>query len=257
MVKRTSTLLVGLILFFSWSVLARGQNFWSTKPFVEWSKAEAEQVLNDSPWAKVSEVRIRKEGQVRRVAGAPPSMERNETNSTTSTGAEVPIDFVFTLRLRSALPVRQALVRLKQMAAKYNQMDPKQRASFDASTKGLLECPACDSNYVVSLTSKSRNSPGADAVYSVFKGAQLEDIKRYIYIADEQRHRRELVHFVPPKAPGEEAIFFFPRLDEKGNPLFTVDSKEIVVNLTYNEVNMFTNFRIDITKLIDNGRVLF
>jgi hypothetical protein len=159
--------------------------------------------------------------------------------------------------LRSGLPVRQALVRLKQMAAKYNQMDPKQRASFDASTKGLLECPACDSNYVVSLTSKSRNSPGADAVYSVFKGAQLEDIKRYIYIADEQGHRRELIHFVPPKAPGDEAIFFFPRLDEKGNPLFTVNSKEIVVNLTYNEVNMFTNFRIDISRLIDNGRVLF
>ncbi len=224
--------------------------------YKKWSKLEAEKVLNDSPWVSTQEVRIKKEGQAQRVAGAPPSLIRDETNSVASGGTDFPVDFIFTLRLRSAMPIREALVRLKQLEAKYDAMDEKEKAAFDAKVKGLLDCPACDNNYVITLSSKSRNSPGADAVYSTFKGARIDDVKRYIYIANERGERRELVHLVPPKAPGEEAVLFFPRFDD-GTPLFTVDSKEMIVNLTNNQVNISTNFRIDISKLVRNGQLLF
>ncbi|MEK6281008.1 MAG: hypothetical protein AABN95_11705 [Acidobacteriota bacterium] len=239
------------------SLLVLAQTTPPDNAYSRWSKAEAEKVLNDSPWVSVQEVRIRKTGTAQRVAGAPPSLVRDETNSIASGGSDVPIDFIFTLRLRSGLPIREALARLKQLEGKYDSMNEKQRDAFDAGVKGLLDCPACENNYVVTLSSKSKNSPGADAVFTTFKGARIEDIKRYIYIANEHGERRELVHMVPPRAPGEEAIFFFPRLDDKGMPLFTPSSKEVVVNLTNNEVNISTNFRLDVSKLVRNGQLLF
>ena len=239
------------------ALLVSAQTYGIDSNYKRWSKAQAEKVLNDSPFASSQEVRIRKEGQAQRVAGAPPSLIRDETNSVASGGTDLPIDFIFTLRLRSAVPIREALVRLKKLDSNYDAMDEKQKAAFDAQVKGLLDCPACENNYVITLSSKSRNSPGADAVYSTFKGARIDDVKRYIYIANERGERRELVHLVPPKAPGEEVVLFFPRVDEKGTPLFTVDSKEVIVNLTNNQVNISTNFRIDISKLVYNGQLLF
>lgn len=237
--------------------LALGQTGATNNSYKKWSKKDVEKVLNDSSWVSVHEVRIRKEGQAQRVAGAPPSLTRDATNSVASGGSDIPIDFIFTLRLRSALPIRQALVRQKQLEAKYDSMDEKQKAAFDAGSRGLLDCPACVDNYVVTLSSKSKNSPGADAVYTTFKGARIDDIKRYIYLANDRGERRELVHFVAPRAPGDEAVFFFPRLDGEANLLFRPDSREVIINLTNNQVNLSTNFRLDVSKLVRNGQLLF
>ena len=227
------------------------------KPFAQWSRSEAEAVLDNSAWAKKQEVRIKfdKESQV--AAGSYSGVSASAAaQSQTEVTSQVPVDFIFTLRLRSALPVREALARLKELETD-KKMTDQQRAAFDAQIKGLLECPACAANYVVTLSSKSKNSPGADAVHATFKGGRLADLQRYVYIANERAERRALVYFVPPKAPGDEAIFFFPRTDEKGAPLLTLENKELLINLTDNQVNSLSNFRIDVSKLVLNGKVEF
>lgn len=241
--------------------LARAQDPVLARPIEQWKKQDAKKILTDSPWAIMQEVRIKYAGESRPVAGGPNptsgATNRTEQNTISSGGAEAPVDFQFTLRLRSAMPVRQALVRLKQIEAGYDELTDKERAAFDAKTKGLLECPACVENYVLTLSSKSSQSPGADAVYSVFKGGRLEDLKRYIYIANERGDRRSLVHFVPPRVPGDEATFFFPRFDESGEPLLTPANKELVFNVTNNEINIVTNFKLGVAKLVMNGKVEF
>lgn len=244
---------------------AAAQDEWTKKPYQEWTKAEAEKVLNDSPWVARQEVRLKREKQVQSVAGAPstntgiggPALIKTEQNSVAVGGAQAPIDFVFTLRLRSALPVREALARLKQLEAKEGKLDKKELANLDARLKGLVECPACAENYVLSLSSKSKENPGADAVYTVFGGAKEADIKRYLYIANDKGERRTLVHFVPPRAPGEEALFFFPRLDEKGAPLLTPESKTLIFNVTNGEVNNIVNFRINVNALRSGDAIQF
>jgi hypothetical protein len=233
------------------------------KPFQEWTKKEAEGVLEESPWAPKQEVRIRYASTARRIAGgAVPSTSEGAITDTTSTsgemgGAEAPVDFVFTLRLRSAVIVRRALVRLKQLEANYNQMSKVERDAFDAKLKGLLECPACEQNYVVTLSSKSKQRPGADAIFTAFKGGRLADLQRYIFISNSRGERRDLVHFVPPRAPGDEAVFYFQRFDEKGEALLTPADTELITNFTNNDINMNTNFRIDVSKLLVNGQVDF
>src|SRR5438552_10070117 len=193
------------------------------KPFTQWSRSEAEAILNNPPWAIRNEVRIRFDKERQVAAGSYSGVSSAAAaQAQTEVTSQVPVDFIFTLRLRSALPVRQALVRLRQLQSDVKMSD-QERASYDVRTKGLLECPACANNYVITLGSKSTNSPGADAAYTLFKGGRLADLQRYVYIANERGERRELVYFVPPKVPGEEAIFFFPRLDDKGRALLLAD----------------------------------
>jgi hypothetical protein len=133
----------------------------------------------------------------------------------------------------------------------------KDRAAHETRIKGTLACPACADNYVVSLSSRSEESQGSDPVYAAFAGARIDDIKRFIYLANDRGDRRELVHFVPPRSPGEEAVFFFPRLDERGEPLLTPASRKLIFNVTKVEVSTVANFQIDVADITNNGEVVF
>jgi hypothetical protein len=225
------------------------------KPFTQWTKNEAGKVLNDSNWAITQEARIDFGTQVRKIAGGPTTDQGHlaaEMN-----GANVPVDYRVTLRLRSALPIRQALVRLKQLEAKYDSMSEKDRVAFDAKTKGLLECPACAQNYVVTISCKSTNYPGADALYEGLKGATLPGVKPYVHLLNDRGEQRELIHFVPPKSPGEETVFYFPRFGEEDKPLITLRDKKLYFRLSDNNSKAITNFEIDVSKLILNGEIAF
>ncbi len=255
--KKSFRVSVCTVALFAFLATGFAQGEWARKPFTQWTKGEAEAVLNNSPWAVHQELRVKFDKESQTAAGAYSGVSSAAAaQSRTEVTSQIPIDFVFTLRLRSALPIREALVRLRQLqdVSKLNQKDLE---AYSAQTKGLLDCPACANNYVVTLSSKSTNSPGADAVYTLFKGAQLADIQRYVYIANETGQRRQLVHFVPPRAPGEEAVFFFPRLDERGIPLLTADNRQLLINFANNEVNSIGNFKVDLATLVLNGKIEF
>jgi hypothetical protein len=256
--SRSRVLILLLLFAAAPALVAWAQDPLTGKPFKQWSKGEAEKVLNDSAWAAHQEVRIQFDKEVQKAAGSYSGVSAaTASQSQTEVSHDVAVDFTFTMRLRSALPVRQAIVRLRQLQTDIEKMSARELAAFDAQTKGLLECPACSANYVVTLSSKSKNSPGADAVYSTFKGGRLADLQRYVYLANEKGERRGLVHFVPPKVPGDEATFFFPRLNDKGEPLLTPENKTLFVNVTDMQANSVSNFRFDVAKLLSNGNVEF
>ncbi|MDX6306706.1 MAG: hypothetical protein QOI77_3675 [Blastocatellia bacterium] len=252
---------IGTILVFSLSIAASAayaQSVWTSKPFTQWSRSDAETVLNDSPWSSNQEVRMQFEKEKQTAAGSYSGVSSaSAASSQTEVMSDLPVDFIFTLRLRSALPVRQALVRLKQLESDSRKLSKKDLETFDTQIKGLLDCPACAGNYVITLSSKSRNRPGADAVYATFKGGRLSDLQRFVFLANERGERRDLVHFVAPKTPGDDAIFFFPRMDAKGAPLLTPESKQLLINLSDKQVNSVSNFRIDVSRLVMNGKVEF
>src|SRR2546423_1892922 len=84
---------IGLLLFFP---LTYGQKVWDKKSYKEWTMSEVEQILNDSPWAQtqIEDVHITYE------------MPANS--------------YVAIIRLRSAVPIRQALLRQKQLQMNYD-----------------------------------------------------------------------------------------------------------------------------------------
>jgi hypothetical protein len=229
----TTTVATVLLLMSCVVVQAQEKAVWPKKPWQEWTKKDVEQVLNESPWVQARKILV----PVGR--------------------ANAPNDFTFILRLRSALPMRQALVRQRQLEAKYDKMNERERAAFDAKTQGLLDCPACADNYVLTLTSRSENNPGFDWVYVSFSSVTLPWMKQYAYIANEQGEERRLVNFVQPKQQGVEAIFFFPRLDASGAPLIKPESKKLIFRLSPHNTSQFSNFEFDVSKLMVDGNVLF
>jgi len=237
------------------------QEDWKIKDFDKWNAKDVETILNNSAWVESREVRLHLEASSQasvRDVQQNISLAPTAARETVGTGTLTPgIDFTFTLRLRSSLAIRLALIRKNQLETSVEKLSAKDRELFNQRQKGLYDCPACAENYVLTLSSKSRESKGADAVYTTFGGAKFADIKRYIYLQNDKGEKRELVFFQPPKVPGDEAVFFFSRFDDKNNTLFTKDSKYLILNFTSNQINAATNFKIDIAPLIVGDKVDF
>ena len=79
-------------------------------------------------------------------------------------------------RLRSAMPIRQALVRLTQLSSGYDKMDEKGKANFDQSARGVLGCAICQTHYVVTMLQAS-NPTGQFVEEGILQGMTLEQSK--------------------------------------------------------------------------------
>lgn len=214
---------------------------WPNKSYQQWDLNDIEKVLNESPWAQTKS------------KGAALGF-----NNPVLSGGNVPAPESVTLRLRSALPIRQAILRLRQIKANYDKMSATQKQAFDAKQNDLLECPACDDNYVVTLSPPFGQSKG---VPSGLNSIPFGSLKLYIQLANEKGEKRELVHFVAPKNQSEDAIFFFSRLNDKGEPLVTSASQKLILSIdpkifSANPVTVI-RFQFDVAKMIKNGVVLF
>jgi len=222
-----------LALCLGGAALALTQNDWETVSYQKWTKGDVKKLLTSSPWAKSVKYTI----PLNVVPGGGELV----------TTAEPPV-----ILLRSSLPVRQALVRERQLEAKYDKMNEPERATFDLKTKELLSCPACDKNYVITI-----KFPSA----TLGNQSYIMERKKYIYLTNEKGERRELIHFVPQSAKGIESLFFFPRFNDQKEPLLTPESKKLTFHfdLAVNDGKPFPFEKInfEVAPLVKDGKVIF
>ncbi len=247
-----------LTVMCSFGGLASAQKDWQTKNFEQWTKADVEEILNNSSWVSKQEVRLNYDPTSVSAAGSvTPNIGLNNPRVIQQGAIAPAVDFTFTLRLRSSMAIRLALIRRDQLETDLKKLTDKEFENYKARQKGLYECVGCVDNYVLTLSSASRENKNYDAVYTSFSRALFDQIKQYIYLQNEKGEKRELVNFVPPKAPGDEVVFFFRRNDDKGNPLFTKNSKQIIFNTTNNQVSTATNFKIAVQPIKIGDKVDF
>ena len=215
---------------------ARGQ--WNSKPYQQWTAPEAKALLAASPWAQTREGLI-KGGSLR-----PPDAEVDDT--------------AVTVRLYSALPLRQALARLKQIKTQYDKKSKSNQAAIDAENKPMLECPACTDQYVVTVSPgpHSRNSAAMR-----FQTMLLAQLKLNVFIKNEKGETRELVDFVKPQSWDGDAMFFFPRLNSQGEPLISPINRTLIISFDSRLFGGFpsslSKFEFDVSKMIIDGKVVF
>jgi len=190
------------------------------KPLHKWSKEDAIKILNTSAWAQTYQ------SPEASALAAQQEMSREQTqtanrggNDPKSTARNFGLPPVI-IRLHSALPIRQAIVRIRQIESGYDKMDEKQRADFDKSMQGFLNCPICKNFYVVTLT-KFIDSSGQYVDEGLFQRMGLEELKNNVWLVNEKGERRDLVQFNPPKTAGDMAVFYFARVDDKGVSFLT------------------------------------
>ena len=116
------------------------------KPYLQWSKSETEKMLRDSPWAK--HITLSKTSMLFRQEERTSNAEREQT--------ETPV-VTYTAQLRSAIPIRQAVVRERQLQEGYDGMSAAQKAALDAKTNAYLNSTQEEIVVLVSYESNVRN----------------------------------------------------------------------------------------------------
>lgn len=234
------------------------------KPFQKWSKGDAMKILTASAWAQTYQSpeasALAAQQEISREQGQTATRGGNDPKSTPRNFGQPPV----VIRLHSALPVRQALVRIRQIESGYDKMDEKQRADFDKSSRGFLDCAICKNFYVVTLT-KFIDSSGQYVDEGIFQRMEFEQLKNNVWLVNEKGERRNLVQFNPPKTAADMAVFYFARVDDKGVSFLTSESKkfEFVFNNSFlDSRNPYTpmlprRFEFNVTKLIVDDNLLF
>jgi hypothetical protein len=240
-----SSSLLALAAMMCMALPASGQD-WKKKPFTEWSLSEVAKILSDSPWAQ-TQVEY-----ANLFYGVP-----------TST-------YSVTIRLRSALPIRQALLRQKQILMNYRRFRAADKRRFDEETRSFVECSDCRDYYLVTLVSHlpSNTEPPLNQkrdvwfdIVDALKRFKTEDLKSKVYLANDRGERRDIVLFIPPKGGGREAMFIFARRNDQGKALITPDNKKFYFRI---EEDVFKGqpvplkpFMFQVDRLIQNGEVVF
>jgi len=168
------------------------------------------------------------------------------------------------MRLHSGLPIRQAIVRLRQIQAGYDKMDETQRTEFDKTTAGMLNCVICQKFYVITMT-RFLDSTRQSVEEGVFQRMGFEQLKGNMWLLNEKGERRELVQFNAPKNASDMAVLYFARLDDKGNPFLTAESKKfqfVFDGAFLNSSNPYASWlprhlEFDVTKIRDGDKVVF
>jgi len=225
------------------ALTSQGQKVWE-KPYQTWTLSEALQILVNSPWGQSNYERIQ-------VGSRPVST------------------YTVIVSLRSALPVRQALLRKKQLEMNYDKFTSADKARFDNETKEFLECPDCAKYYM--LTIRSPVAPGSQLpnaeyerafdVIGKLKDLSLQDLKPYLTLRNDSGASRELVGFIPPKGEGGDALFVFARFDDHRQPLLTTSNKKFFLKI---DEKLFDgrsapmkSITFNVARLTFNGEVVF
>lgn len=233
------------------------------KPYTEWSVEDVTKMLNDSPWsAKYQSAEGNAAAQMQQQARESADNRLSGTDRGNLGRGSIPPPVL--IQLYSSLPLRQAIVRGRQLGAKYDKMNAEDKAKFDASTAGLLKCPLCTDYYIVTLTKVKDGSERVDD--GIFQTLTLDDVKGKVWLVNDKDEKLELFQFTPPKGAGESAVFFFKRKRDDGSLFFTPTDKSIRFSFA-NEFRSVNNnayallvpkmWEFKVAKILVDGKVEF
>lgn len=211
---------------------------WEKKPYKAWTPEETLQVLSGSPWVQLM-------------------WERDPIRS------EPMNSYSAVLRLRSALPIREALVRQRMIQVNYDRLSPADQTRFDAEVAEFLKCRECESHYLVTLGSSKPQFAGTgffDIVWGL-RNMTTDELKPFVHPSNDKGEERSLVRFAPPKSEGAEAMFVFNRFDDQGKPLIEPANKNLYFKIDEKAFEKksvaLKRFNFEVSNLTRNGKVVF
>ena len=238
-----------LLLVFSLCSLAafQGNEFWHKKDYKQWNERECKKLLEDSPWAKtytLSQVYVT-------------PLSSNENDAQTRAREDNP-RLSYRVQFRSAWPVRQAMVRMQQLARKYDQMTDDKQKAFDHEAEKFLSAHFADTVVVhVSFTTNVQFDDRDVARH--WQTQTTETLKNFTYLIGPKGEKVQLQRYTVADA-GRSFQLVFPRQHE-GRPLVSPQDKSIKLEFihprvrTTGEVRVFIEFKAD--KMLMQGEVAY
>jgi hypothetical protein len=187
----------------------------------EWSKKDAEKILNDSPWAHfqvdtdLSEMFFQPTTDARTSGGRAPNansrLEQGATNQETS--------MKYGIRFFSARPVRQAFIRMIQLQQK--NLEPDVVARMNNFAEVLSE-----DAIIIAVTIEGTDKRSLGKAMQIIESAATGTLKNSTYLERNDGKRLFLEQYAPPGRDGFGARFIFPRMvDER--PFLSTDFNDV------------------------------
>jgi hypothetical protein len=214
---RNPILKLVLLLLLASVAAAQSKGYWEKKDYRQWTEKECRKLLEDSPWANLYSL-----SQV--------FIDTIQTDSTSRERQPNP-SIEYRVQIRSATPVRQALVRLSQINAKYDAMTPDARQAFDQSTEKFLA--AGNSNLIVmhvSYTASVQNDDRELARY--WHSRTTETLKNFVFLIGGGGVKVPLSSYRPGESAARELQFVFPR-DYNGRPVIGSGDKTLMLEFDH------------------------
>ena len=219
MTRRFSVVLMLLVLAAIGVETVTGQK--QPKSWKEWSKKDAEKILNDSPWSHLqvdtdlSEMFYQPTTDARTSGGRAPNansrLEQGATNQETK--------LTYGIRFFSARPVRQAFIRMIQLQKRDLEPDVVDRMNKYA------ELPSTDS-IIIAVTIEGTDKRSLGKAMQVIESAATGTLKNTTYLERNDGKRVFLEEYLPPGKDGFGARFIFPRMvDER--PFLSTDFNDV------------------------------
>jgi hypothetical protein len=239
MIKKVAATLAAACLLAA-SLSAQDKN---EKPWTEWSKKDAEKILNDSPWGQT--LTVTDTSEMFFSPTGPPTARQGATAGQRATdGATNQAGGVkYYIRFFSARPIRQALVRTMMLGMK-TQPD----AATMERMKNFAELQS-NEKIILAITFDSTDQRYGNEVMQSFNSLVTATLKNNTYLERNDGKRVFLEEYVVPGRDGFGARFIFPRTLD-GKPFITPDVSEVrFVSGSATGLNM----RFKVAKMSYNG----
>jgi hypothetical protein len=135
------------------------------------------------------------------------------------------------VQFRSALPVRQALVRQMQIAQKYDSLAAEQKQQFDQSANSFLTSKFEDA--VVVYVTYQTNSQAKDRELARYWQSQTADLlKNTVFLRNSKGEQVALAQFNAAQGGERSFQLLFPR-QINGKPFMSPEDKSLMLEFSY------------------------
>jgi hypothetical protein len=195
-----------VVMLLTVAVAALAADFWAAKPYTQWSKAEMERIRTTSPWAQTVVLRTANMVQIRRQTG------KFASGAGEGEGTVNP-EVSYAISLRTARPIREAVVREAALEQKYEQMDATAKAQFDQKWNAFLAQPTPDK--IIFHVKYASNTTEVDRQLAAYWQVQtLETLLSDTYMNGPDGERVAPIAFWAGKGGSREFQLAFPRPKE-------------------------------------------
>jgi hypothetical protein len=229
-----------LVLVLAACGLLLAKDFWE-KPYKEWKKNDAFKMLGDSPWARSMTF-------ADNVGGG-----RGGAYDRTSDSGLQTVYNVAKIRFFSALPIREAHVRIAQMMNNYDSKSETERAQIDRTFAPALTRDF-SKNIIVALDFETNDQRTKANVDRYLQQLQVSLLKQSCYLISSRLGRVTIEEYYPPSPDATGAKFLFPRtVDDK--PVVSPEDKEVTFDMWFEPINQKIFMRFKVKEMMYNGQL--
>ena len=207
MKHRTINIAATLLVLGLATAMAQKADQWT-----DWSKKEAQKMLDDSPWG-----RIQTETDTREMMYTPTTT--GQASRLPAGAVNQPVNLTFHVRFFSARPIRQALARMMELENENLKSDQITRLHSFGEMKS-------SDSIIITVSFDSPDGRYSGPAIQAFGSNTTATLKNDCYLQRSDGKQLFLQDYVPPGKDNFGARFIFPR-DLDGQPFINDKSGEI------------------------------